>query len=131
MAIEEESEADNNAGKKKINKRKDYDPEELKTLDDVSHDPAPKDYLDRPMSDFIRDLQTGIVSKTFKEFEIERVKKKKRVEEQTKMSKEDREAALLLEKMEEDARKAEEERKKKEAEERREQELEASVLQET
>ncbi|KAI8141952.1 hypothetical protein BJV82DRAFT_616571 [Fennellomyces sp. T-0311] len=131
-ADKENADDDGSVKRRGLKRDKDYDPEELKTLDDIDYDPAPKDYLDRPMSHFIRDLQTGVVSKTFKEYEIDRVNKKKRMEEQSKMSEHDREAAQLADRLEEQARRIEEERRKKEAEERRERELDENpVLQET
>ena len=115
-------------------KRKDYVPEELKTLDDIQHDPAPKDYLDRPMGDFIRDLQTGVVSKNFKEYEIDRITKKKRLEEQDKMSREEKEAAQAQERLQERIKQMHDEAQRKEAEDRRQQLHQAAddnVLQET
>jgi hypothetical protein len=49
----------------------------LVTLDDFRGDPMHDDFLDRPMSDFIKDDRKGIVSKMFKEFEEARTKKRK------------------------------------------------------
>ncbi|KAI7854748.1 hypothetical protein BDC45DRAFT_568992 [Circinella umbellata] len=115
-------------------KRKEYDPEGLKTLDDIQHDPAPKDYLDRPMADFIRDLQTGVVSKNFKEYEIDRVAKKKKLEEQNKMSNTEKEAAQAQERLQEQIKQLQEEAQRREAKERRQQQQQGgddSVLQET
>lgn len=53
-------------------------PPPLITLDEFQADPMNDDFLDRPMSDFIKDDRKGIVSKMFKEFEEARMKKRKR-----------------------------------------------------
>ncbi|KAI9310310.1 hypothetical protein BX666DRAFT_1278893 [Dichotomocladium elegans] len=104
------------------------DPSEWKTLDDIQEDPAPLSYMDKPMSYFLRDLQTGIVSKAFKEREIEEQQLRKRMESEA-ISKEevDRLAALKREAEEQkrlaaEARRIEEERRK---------EQESNVLRET
>ncbi|KAI8578043.1 hypothetical protein K450DRAFT_190332 [Umbelopsis ramanniana AG] len=55
-------------------------PPPLVTLDEFQGDPMVDDFLDRPMSDFIKDDKKGIVSKMFKEFEETRLKKRKREE---------------------------------------------------
>lgn len=52
-------------------------PPPLLTLEDFSGDPMTEDILDRPMSEFIKDDNKGIVSKMFKEFEEARLKKRK------------------------------------------------------
>lgn len=52
-------------------------PPPLLTLEDFSGDPMTEDILDRPMSEFIKDNNKGIVSKMFKDFEEARLKKRK------------------------------------------------------
>ncbi|KAH8550787.1 hypothetical protein BGW37DRAFT_495863 [Umbelopsis sp. PMI_123] len=56
-------------------------PPPLITLDEIQGDPMNDDFLDRPMSDFIKDDKKGIVSKMFKEFEEARLAKKRKREE--------------------------------------------------
>ncbi|KAG2176564.1 hypothetical protein INT44_007227 [Umbelopsis vinacea] len=55
-------------------------PPPLITLDEFQGDPMVDDFMDRPMSDFIKDDRKGVVSKMFKEFEEARLKKRKREE---------------------------------------------------
>lgn len=61
-------------------------PPPLITLEDFQGDPMTDDILDRPMGDFIKDEKKGVVSKIFKEFEEERLKKRKRDEELGKVT---------------------------------------------
>ncbi|KAI9469730.1 MAG: hypothetical protein EXX96DRAFT_587227 [Benjaminiella poitrasii] len=105
--------------------------ENMRTLDDVTGDPAKVEYLDQPMSNFTRDID-GVVSKTFKEMETQR---------QTALQKELDKKLMSPEELEELKKKeAEEEReaaKKKELaekakeEERRRREAERDVLTES
>ncbi|KAL4213349.1 hypothetical protein AB4K20DRAFT_1353008 [Rhizopus microsporus] len=115
------------------NKTKDvYDfrlPENMKTLDDISEDPAKPEMLDKPMSFFTKDID-GVVSKAFKEMEMKRFEEIQKLEEAKQLSPEKLEE--FKRKQEEEAekkRKAEEERR---AEEKRLREEKAqSVLKET
>lgn len=85
------------------------------------------------MADFIKDLRTGVVSRQFKEHEIERYKKRKRDEEREKLAPEERERLLQQEKEEEERLRAaaEEERRRQEEERRRQEEESQHVLRET
>ncbi|ORE03481.1 hypothetical protein BCV72DRAFT_251835 [Rhizopus microsporus var. microsporus] len=115
------------------NKTKDaYDfrlPENMKTLDDISEDPAKPEMLDKPMSFFTKDID-GVVSKAFKEMEMKRFEEIQKLEEAKQLSPEKLEE--FKRKQEEEAekkRRAEEERR---AEEKRLREEKAqSVLKET
>jgi hypothetical protein len=72
----------------------------LRTLDDITNDPASTDNLDKPMAAFTKDMD-GIVSKMFKEMEMVRAEKKKKDEAKTNMTED--ELAELKKKEEEDA----------------------------
>lgn len=104
-------------------------PENMKTLDDISEDPAKPEMLDKPMSFFTKDID-GVVSKAFKEMEMKRFEEIQKLEEAKQLSPEKLEE--FKRKQEEEAekkRKAEEERR---AEEKRLREEKAqSVLKET
>ncbi|RCH82874.1 Transcription factor TFIIIB component B [Rhizopus azygosporus] len=129
---DKDSEFKNIPGRRK-NKTKDvYDfrlPENMKTLDDISEDPAKPEMLDKPMSFFTKDID-GVVSKAFKEMEMKRFEEIQKLEEAKQLSPEKLEE--FKRKQEEEAekkRKAEEERR---AEEKRLREEKAqSVLKET
>ncbi|KAG0175150.1 Transcription factor TFIIIB component B [Apophysomyces sp. BC1015] len=106
----------------------DIDPSELLTIDDIDYDPANTDHLEKPVSYFTKDFMTGIVSKAFKEYEVDRVRKKKKQEEQDKLPLEERE---VFRRHEEE--KAEREKKEMTAkeEERKKRMQENVVLEET
>ncbi|KAI7905798.1 uncharacterized protein BX663DRAFT_294073 [Cokeromyces recurvatus] len=105
--------------------------ENMRTLDDIHEDPAKIEYLDKPMSEFTKDID-GIVSKTFKEMEIQRQAALKKEEAKKNMSQEELEELRKKEEEEEReaARKKELAEKAKE-EERRRREAERNVLTET
>lgn len=96
-------------------------PENLKTLDDITNDPTKLENLDKSMATFTKDID-GIVSKNFKELEINRYNAKKKLEDAKNMSEE--ELAVLKKKEEEEqellakkkqiAKEKEEERRRKE-----------------
>ena len=104
-------------------------PENMRTLDDTSEDPAKPDLLDKSMSYFTKDID-GVVSKTFKEMEMKRYEELKKAEEAKKMSSEELEAFKKKEE-EEAANKKKIEEAKKAEEEKRRKEKANSVLQET
>lgn len=105
-------------------------PENLKTLDDITNDPARPENLEKPMCAFTKDVD-GIVSKHFKELEVARYAEKRKLEEAATLSPEELEAAKKKE--EEEAELNAKRRKiaqEKEAEKRK-REMEGSVLAES
>jgi hypothetical protein len=103
-------------------------PEELKTLDDIDFDPSRLDDLDRPMTNFTKDID-GIVSKNFREMEKSRYVQKEKQEAIKRMTKE--EIDLLKQKeVEEEERKKKQLQKEKEEQERRKRDSENSVIEE-
>ncbi|RUS18647.1 hypothetical protein BC937DRAFT_88496 [Endogone sp. FLAS-F59071] len=64
-------------------KRKEQEPTPMLTLEEVPN-PTRAEYLDRPISDFTRDLGEGVVSKAYKEFEEQRLRKRKEMMETIK-----------------------------------------------
>ncbi|CAO3646285.1 unnamed protein product [Mucor hiemalis] len=135
--VDEEIELDEDGmpkSSKKKDKRKDRFeyrlPENMKTLDDITNDPARVENLEKPMSVFTKDIE-GIVSKTFKETETARYAAKKKLEDAANMSPE--ELAVMKEKEKEEAELLEKKKKiaKEREEERRKREAESSVLAES
>lgn len=104
--------------------------ENLRTLDDITNDPAPAENLERPMFEFTKDID-GIVSKTFKEMEVLRSEARKKDEAKSKMSKEELEALKIKEAEEERAAKAKRDAAKAKEDERRRRELDGQVLAES
>ncbi|KAG2211632.1 hypothetical protein INT47_008729 [Mucor saturninus] len=105
-------------------------PENLKTLDDITNDPAKPDNLEKPMCAFTKDID-GIVSKNFKEMETVRYTEKRKLEEAASLSPEELEAAKKKE--EEEAELNAKRRKiaqEKEAE-RRKKEMDGTILAES
>lgn len=107
-----------------------YDPSKLETLDDINYDPAREEYLDKPISYFLKDTGQGIVSKAFKEYEMERVLKKKAAQKEDG-SGNDPDSERLTKELEAAKKKKEEEARMKQEEEKRRQETATNVLQET
>ncbi|KAF7727124.1 Transcription factor TFIIIB component B [Apophysomyces ossiformis] len=126
-AIETPSRSSSVEPKAKKQKRG-VDPFEMLTLDDIDYDPANPDHLEKPVAYFTRDLLTGIVSKTFKEYELEKMRQKKKEEEQENLPPEERERAKKLEEEKEMRQKKESADKE---EERRKRMQERAVLEET
>lgn len=104
--------------------------ENMRTLDDITNDPAPADNLERPMADFTKDID-GIVSKTFKEMEGLRSEAKKKEEERSKLTEEELEALKKKEAEEERIAKEKKDAAKAKDEERRRKELDGQVLAES
>ncbi|GAN01585.1 hypothetical protein MAM1_0009d01019 [Mucor ambiguus] len=104
--------------------------ENMKTLDDITNDPAPVENLERPMFSFTKDID-GIVSKTFKEMEVLRSEARKKDEARSKMSKEELEALKEKEAAEERITRAKKDAAKAKEEERRRKELDGQVLAES
>ncbi|CDS13375.1 hypothetical protein LRAMOSA05553 [Lichtheimia ramosa] len=115
------------ARRKKKMKRDLKDPTKWKTLEDITEDPAPASFLGRSMSDFVHDLEGGIVSKIYKEMEIERLANKRLAQEA--MSSEERERLEAQKREQEERRQREAEERQREQERRREEN--SSVLQES
>lgn len=128
---EEESFNKKSGTKRKGAKKFDFRlPENLKTLDDVTTDPAKPENLERPMSAFTKDID-GIVSKHFKELELARFAEKRKLEEASSLSPEELEVVKKHE--EEEAELATKKRKiaqEKEAE-RRKKEMDGTILAES
>ncbi|KAI8637344.1 hypothetical protein BD408DRAFT_424709 [Parasitella parasitica] len=104
--------------------------ENMKTLDDITNDPTSVNNLHKPMSSFTKDVD-GIVSKTFKEMETQRMRAKKKKEETSRMSQEELEALRKKEAEEERIATEIKEAAKAREEERRKKELEGKVLAES
>lgn len=105
-------------------------PENLKTLDDISHDPARVGNLEKSMSTFTKDVD-GIVSKHFKELELTRFAALKKLEAAANMTPEELEAMKVKEKEEEEISERKRQIAKEKEEERRKKETESSVLAES
>ncbi|KAK4509233.1 mannosyltransferase [Mucor velutinosus] len=104
--------------------------ENMRTLDDITNDPAPAANLEMPMFSFTKDID-GIVSKVFKEMEVLRSESRKKDEERSKMSKEELEALKLKEAAEERIAREKRDAAKAKEEERRRKELDGQVLAES
>ncbi|KAJ8662976.1 hypothetical protein O0I10_001152 [Lichtheimia ornata] len=115
--------------RQKKKKRELKDPTKWKTLEDINDDPAPPTFLDRSMSDFVNDLETGIVSKIYKEMEIERLANKKLAQQADTLSPEERARLEATKRENEERRQREAEERQREQERRREES--SSVLQES
>ncbi|KAI8375940.1 uncharacterized protein BYT42DRAFT_572842 [Radiomyces spectabilis] len=124
---DDEEEEVEGRGRRKKGRFQKQEVEDMLTIDEIDFDPAVPDYLDKPMSYFIRDIQKGIVSKAFKESELEKERKRKAEQEKAKMSKEERELATLREQQEEEEKKRVEAAKREEARLKREKEQEAGL----
>ncbi|KAI7885514.1 hypothetical protein K492DRAFT_203927 [Lichtheimia hyalospora FSU 10163] len=105
------------------------DPTKWKTLEDITDDPAPASLLQRSMSEFVNDMQGGIVSRIYKEMEIERLANKKLAQQGDKISSEERARLEAQKREQEERRQREAEERQREQERRREEN--SSVLQET
>lgn len=105
-------------------------PENLKTLDDISHDPARVGNLEKFMSTFTKDID-GIVSKHFKELELARFAALEKLEAAANMTPEELEAMKAKEKEEEEIAERKRQIAKEKEEERRKKETESSVLAES
>ncbi|KAI8375302.1 hypothetical protein EDC96DRAFT_562368 [Choanephora cucurbitarum] len=103
----------------------------MRTLDDITEDPSLKINVEKPMIAFTRDID-GVVSKTFKEMEIQRESNEKKEEAKKNMSVEELDALRKKEEAEEAEmiRKKEEEKEQREAERLR-REAEGQVLTES
>lgn len=115
--------------RQKKKKRELKDPTKWKTLEDINDDPAPSSFLDRSMSDFVDDLESGIVSKIYKEMEIERLANKKLAQQADTLSPEERARLEAQKREQEERRQREAEERQREQERRREEN--SSVLQES
>lgn len=115
--------------RQKKKKRELKDPTKWKTLEDINNDPAPPSFLDRSMSDFVDDLENGIVSKIYKEMEIERLANKKLAQQADTLSPEERARLETQKREQEERRQREAEERQREQERRREEN--SSVLQES
>jgi hypothetical protein len=102
----------------------------MRTLDDIANDPSPADNLEKPMSDFTKDID-GIVSKAFKEMEGLRSEAKKKDEERSKLTAEELDALKKKEAEEERIEKEKKDAAKARDEERRRKELDGQVLAES
>lgn len=102
----------------------------MRTLDDITNDPAPAENLEKPMSSFTKDID-GIVSKTFKEMETLREEARKKNEARSKLSAEELEVLKQKEAEEERIAKEKRDAAKAKEEERRRKELDGQVLAES
>lgn len=105
-------------------------PENLKTLDDVTNDPARAENLEKPMSSFTKDID-GIVSKNFKELELVRFAAKRKIDDAANLSPED--LAATKKKEEDESELVAKKRKiaKEKEAERRKKELDGTILAES
>ncbi|KAL7327664.1 hypothetical protein PS15p_206066 [Mucor circinelloides] len=102
----------------------------MRTLDDITNDPAPAENLEKPMSSFTKDID-GIVSKTLKEMETLREEARKKNEARSKLSAEELEVLKQKEAEEERIAKEKRDAAKAKEEERRRKELDGQVLAES
>ncbi|CEP16917.1 hypothetical protein [Parasitella parasitica] len=101
--------------------------ENMKTLDDITNDPTSVDNLQKPMYSFTKDID-GIVSRTFKDMETQKVEAKRKKELRNKMSEEELEALKKKEAEEERIAKEKREAAKAKEEEKRRKEQERKML---